>query len=175
MYFLTDDERFELAKFVSNKAAGRTKVVACGTFEGSVESKAAFVNRIATVVDAVVVLVCQMAAEAEGDEVWKANVKQLLELTGEVPLGLYEVPAPYHRLLSAETLLWCAQTGRFVFHKDTCCKTGAIADKLTALATLPVGNMHTPRYSPAPARTHARPPACTHISTRTRRQARTHA
>ena len=49
-------------------------------------------------------------------------MQKLLDLTGSVRLGLYECPKPYHRLLSAEALAWAASTGRFYFHKDTCCK-----------------------------------------------------
>lgn len=137
MYFLTDDEKFGLAKHVHAKAAGRVKVVACGTFPGSLEEKAAFVTRMATVVDAVVVLVNQMCEVHHPDSVWRTNVQKLLDLTGDIPLGLYEVPVPYHRLLSAETLQWCGSTGRFWFHKDTCCKTKPIMDKISALQALP--------------------------------------
>ena len=75
------------------------------------------------IVDAVVVLVNQIVGEGEGDEAWRQQMGKLLELTGSVPLGLYECPAPYHRLLSPELLKWAAGTGRFQFHKDTCCTT----------------------------------------------------
>lgn len=49
----------------------------------------------------------------------------------------YAGPAPYHRLLTADMLKWCAGTGRFLFHKDTCCKTKPIADKIAAVQSLP--------------------------------------
>jgi 4-hydroxy-tetrahydrodipicolinate synthase len=65
-------------------------VVASGTFGGPIETQAAFVRQMAEIVDAVVVLVCQMATEEEDDTVWRANTAKLLELTGDVPLGLYE-------------------------------------------------------------------------------------
>ena len=38
-----------------------------------------------------------------------------------VPLGIYECPAPYHRLLTPEMLAFCAGSGRFLFIKDTSC------------------------------------------------------
>jgi 4-hydroxy-tetrahydrodipicolinate synthase len=69
--------------------AGRAKVVASGTFEGTVEAQAAFVNRMGKEVDAVVVLINQMAKVEEGNAVWKTNVQKLLDLTGDVPLGRY--------------------------------------------------------------------------------------
>jgi 4-hydroxy-tetrahydrodipicolinate synthase len=43
------------------------------------------------------VVVNQMARVDEPDDVWRANVKKLLALTGDIPLGLYECPKPYHR------------------------------------------------------------------------------
>jgi 4-hydroxy-tetrahydrodipicolinate synthase len=53
----------------------------------------------------------------DSDAVWRTNVQALLDLTPGIPLGLYECPVPYHRLLSADTLAWCASTKRFRFHK----------------------------------------------------------
>eukprot|EP00041_Stephanoeca_diplocostata_P011189 m.182051 g.182051 ORF g.182051 m.182051 type:complete len:239 (-) comp18453_c0_seq4:136-852(-) len=90
------------------------------------------------IVDAVVVLVNQLAGQQEDDTVWKVNAQRLLDLTGTVPLGLYECPEPYHRCLPASTLQWCAETQRFIFHKDTCCKTGPILEKIKAVRS--VGN-----------------------------------
>lgn len=87
------------------------------------EEQAAFVKEMKTHVDAVVVIVANMAKKDEDNAAWKRNVQALLDLTGDIPLGLYECPVPYHRLLDAETLQWCAETGRFLFHKDTCCNT----------------------------------------------------
>jgi 4-hydroxy-tetrahydrodipicolinate synthase len=61
-----------------------------------------------------------MAAQDEPDAAWVARTARLLELTGSIPLGLYECPAPYHRLMSLEMLRWAAGSGRFHFLKDTC-------------------------------------------------------
>lgn len=136
MYNLSDAERLELAKHVMTKANGRVSVVASGTFGGPIADQAAFVTKMGEIVDAVVVLVNQLAAKDEGDEVWVANVKELLSLTGNVPLGLYECPQPYHRLLQAPSLKWCAESGRFLFHKDTCCKTQPIVEKINAVRSV---------------------------------------
>ena len=38
-----------------------------------------------------------------------------------MPLGFYECPYPYKRIISPELLKWCADTGRFYFIKDTSC------------------------------------------------------
>lgn len=75
------------------------------------------------------------AEEHEDEEVWKANATKLMELT-TCPLGLYEVPVPYKRVLSPELLAWCAATGRFLFHKDTCCDKALIKAKIEAVQAL---------------------------------------
>ena len=145
MYNLQPDERVACAKVVKAAAAGwytakgsvgpAPVVCAAGTFEGTVEEKAAFIKRMHEEggADVVVVLVCMMAAKEENDDVWKANVEQLMARTGDVPLGLYECPAPYHRLLTPATLRWLADSNRFFFHKDTSRRNDLISEKLAAL------------------------------------------
>ena len=145
MYNLQPEERIACAKVVKAAAQGwhaarggegRAPVVcAAGTFEGSVEEKAAFARRMHEEggADVVVVLVCMMAAQDEDDAAWKANTEQFMALTGDVPLGLYECPAPYHRLLTPATLRWLADSGRFRFHKDTSRRNDLITEKLAAL------------------------------------------
>jgi len=107
--------------------------LATGTYGGPIESQAAFVNEIAKHCDAVVVNTADMAAESEGDDVWQATTERLLELTGSVHLGLYECPVPYKRLLSPALIQWCAASGRFHFHKDTCCNMPQIKEKIAAV------------------------------------------
>jgi 4-hydroxy-tetrahydrodipicolinate synthase len=134
MYELTPEERPALAERVVGRVAGRVPVVASGTFGGSVGKTAAYVRRMSdTGVDAVVVLSCQVAAADESDDTWQANAERLLGLTGDVALGLYECPTPYKRVLSAEQMGWAARTGRFTFHKDTCCQIGPIRAKIDAV------------------------------------------
>ncbi len=134
MYALTGEERLAVAARVVRLSGGRVPVVATGTFGGPLEEQARFVREMAAVgVDGVVVLTCQIAGPDESDGIWKANAERLLELTGEVPLGLYECPQPYKRLLSPDLIGWAARTGRFRFHKDTSCMTGPIRAKIEAV------------------------------------------
>ena len=80
--------------------------------------QAAFVREMSKYCDAVVVVTAFMDPHNTGsDEVWQKNTELLLKLTPGIPLGLYECPVPYKRLLSPKLLAWCAQTGRFLFHK----------------------------------------------------------
>jgi 4-hydroxy-tetrahydrodipicolinate synthase len=140
MFKLTPEERVGVASRVVARAAGRVPVVASGTFPplgaggAGLEEQAASVKAMAaTGVSAVVVLASCMATEAENEEQFRANLTKLLELTPGIQLAQYEVPAPYHRKCSPETLAWIAKTGRFSFHKDTSRHTPLISAKLAAI------------------------------------------
>ena len=133
MFDLSPKERIDLATHVKKRVGGRGAVVGTGTYGGTIEEQAAFVNKMGKCCDAVVVntatLVPQEASEAE----WQAAAAKLLKLTGAVPLGLYECPVPHKRLLSPAMMKWCADSGRFHFHKDTCCNMPEISAKLEAV------------------------------------------
>lgn len=138
MYQLSNDERLALARYVGQRAAGKVPVVATGTFGGPVAEQARFVEKIFDVgLAGVVVVTNQLAAQDEPDSAWKKRAEDLMSLTKEIPLGLYECPVPYKRLLSAELLQWAAGSGRFVFHKDTACAMEPIRAKLAAVKGTP--------------------------------------
>lgn len=76
MFFLSLEERVEIARFVKEKAAGRVPVVASGHISDTIEAQAEELNRIAeTGVDAVILLTNRLAAEEENDKVWLENLK----------------------------------------------------------------------------------------------------
>ncbi|QRR02659.1 dihydrodipicolinate synthase family protein [Dyadobacter sandarakinus] len=121
MYELTEQERLDVTSTVVEQAAGRVPVVATGTFPGTVEEQADFVKRIYnTGVQAVIVISGLMAREDEPEEVFIQNMQKLLELTDQIPLGLYECPAPYKRLINSAQLAKLLGTGRLIYLKDTC-------------------------------------------------------
>ena len=133
MYELTAQERLETARFVKEKAAGRVPIIASGSFGESLEEMAAFINQMAEIVDAVVLLPSMLVKAEDEESLLKANMEKILSLTGEVPLGMYEVPVPYHRVVEPETLAWMASTGRFVFMKDTSRRNDLISAKIGAM------------------------------------------
>lgn len=136
MFDLTDDERLSIAKHVMEKVAGRMVVVSCGTYGGELQTQASFVTKMAVFCDAVVLNTSVLVGQDEDDNAWQKAAQTLLDLTGNVPLGTYECPVPYKRLLSPSLMKWCASTGRFFFHKDTSCSIANIKAKLTAVAEL---------------------------------------
>ncbi|MCF0062039.1 dihydrodipicolinate synthase family protein [Dyadobacter chenwenxiniae] len=120
MFELSEQERLDVTQTVVDQVAGRVPVVATGTFPGSVAEQAAFTKRIYdTGVQAVIVITGLMAAETESDEVFTSRVLELISLTNDIPLGLYECPVPYKRLINSEILETLMETGRIVYHKDT--------------------------------------------------------
>jgi len=147
MYELAPEERVRLAKQVVQRSVGRVPVVAAGAFGETIAAQADAAKRIAdTGVAAVVLTVNQLAAENEPDAIWQQNAEALFAACGDIPLGLYECPVPYHRKLSPELLGWAASTGRFLFLKDTCCDLGLIRAKLDVIRGTRMGwyNAHCP-------------------------------
>lgn len=135
MFYLTLEERVAIARCVLKAAAGRVPVIASGHVSDSLEEQIVEINAMAkTGVDAVILITNRLAKENESDEVWKENCKKILDNVDEnIPLGFYECPYPYKRLLSVDMIKWCANTGRFHFLKDTCCDIEQIKDKIEAI------------------------------------------
>ena len=135
MFFLSLEERVEIGRFVKERAAGRVPVVTSGHISDSLEDQAKELTAIeGTGADAVILLTNRLAKEEESDEVWLENLKKLLEMIPEdVPLGFYECPYPYKRIISPELLKWCADTGRFYFIKDTSCDIENMKAKLEVI------------------------------------------
>lgn len=135
MFFLSLEERVKIGEFVKKHADGRVPVVTSGHISDSMEDQAKELTAIAgTGADAVILLTNRLAKENESDEVWLENLKKLLEMIPkDVPLGFYECPYPYKRIISPELLKWCADTGRFYFIKDTSCDIENMKAKLEVI------------------------------------------
>lgn len=136
MYYLTLEERLELARAVVRMTAGRVPVIASGNIADTPEERIQETNQMAqTGVDAVVLITNSFAAENESDEVWMENCLDFLaKIDADIPLGFYECPYPYKRMISLENLKTCADTGRFHFLKDTCCDAALIRKRLKVIA-----------------------------------------
>lgn len=135
MFFLSLEERVEIGRFVKERAAGRVPVVTSGHISDSLEEQAKELTAIAkTGADALILLTNRLAKEEESDEIWLENLKKLLEMIPkDIPLGFYECPYPYKRIISPKLLEWCAASGRFYFIKDTSCDIENIKAKLEVI------------------------------------------
>ncbi len=134
MYSITEDERLELTQYIVKYVKGRVPVVATGSFGLTIEDKAEFTKRIyATGVNAVILITGHFANVNDGDEVLLSNFDKMLRLTANIPLGLYECPAPYKRILPADVFRKLLATERFVYHKDTTCDVEKVRTKLVMI------------------------------------------
>lgn len=135
MYFLSDEEKLQIVRQVMEVADGKVPVVAVGNFGSTGEQQAEFINRIYdTGVKAVIMVTGLLAEEHEDDEVFDEKVFKLLSLTGQIPLGFYECPEPYKKVLTPEQLARFVASGRIIYHKDTCLDIAMVKEKLMMTA-----------------------------------------
>ncbi|XWJ92336.1 dihydrodipicolinate synthase family protein [Phytobacter ursingii] len=123
MQFLSLQERVELARFVVQHVDGRIPVIASGHISDDIAAqKEELLAMAQTNIDALVLVTNHLDPRNEGSETFFATLNTLLDtLPKALPLGLYECPAPYRRLLTDDEFSWCANSGRFVVLKDVSC------------------------------------------------------
>lgn len=136
--FLTDDEILAINRRVYAQAKAMPKplsMAVSGHVRGTPERQADMLNRVYdTGVEALIWITNRLDPENLGDDEWLKNAEVLLSrLPEDVPLGMYECPTPYKRLVTPRILQWCADTGRFVFMKDTCCDAAEIRSRTKLL------------------------------------------
>lgn len=142
--YLSEDDRVSLAKCVKHKAdalaaadSSRSPmtIVASGHVSNDPDEQVRELKRVAaTGVDAVILVTNRLDIARNGDEAWIREAEALIaELPADVPLGLYECPMPYKRLLTPAMLRWCLSTGRFRFIKDTCCDEAELERRMEIL------------------------------------------
>ena len=101
----------------------------------------------ATGADAVVLVTNHLDPHRNGIGAFRATLDTLLaRLPSDIPLGLYECPAPYRRLLSDEEFAICVDTGRFVMLKDVSFDLSTIKRRvaLASGTSLAVSNASAP-------------------------------
>lgn len=142
IFYLSVEERAAIARTVwetvgdlERESGRRMTVVSSGHVADGIDAQASELNAVASCgTDALILITNRLAAENEGDDVWIENAEKLLKkLPSDLPLGLYECPHPYKRLVSKKTLKWAASTGRFRFMKDTCCDAELIQKRVALL------------------------------------------
>lgn len=133
VFYLSLAERVHIASFVKRHA--HVPVVASGHISYALSDQEEELRRIAdTGVDAVILITNRLAGQQDGPDIWRRNLERLLQvLDPAMPLGFYECPMPYKRLISDGELAFAASTGRFRFMKDTCCDIEIIRRRLQIL------------------------------------------
>lgn len=134
MFQLTEEERLTITQTVVNHCKGKVPVVATGSFTSDVNISTEFIKKIYdTGVNAVVLTSSIVVAPNESDAIFMQRLESILEKTGDIPFGVYECPVPYKRLISTDIMKWMADTGRFLYHKDTSCNSDQIRAKIEAV------------------------------------------
>ncbi|MCM8900194.1 dihydrodipicolinate synthase family protein [Caldicoprobacter algeriensis] len=135
MFHLSLRERVNIASFVKEKVCGRVPVIASGHVSESIDDQIEELKRMVdTGIDALILISNRLARQEDDDNVWKKNTELILKEITDIPLGIYECPYPYKRLLSPELLKWCAATQRFFLMKDTSCDLELLSAKCKAVS-----------------------------------------
>ncbi len=133
MYELTVQERLDVVSTVVKTAAGRVPVVATGTIEGTLLEMAEFSKKLYKIgVQAVIVLNNILSVESDSDAIFLYKMHQFMDLTPGIPLGIYECPIPYKRLINVAILEDLLPTCRLVYHKDTCLDIEKVRTRINA-------------------------------------------
>jgi 4-hydroxy-tetrahydrodipicolinate synthase len=139
MQFLSIEERSALGKFVVRQTAGRVPVVISGHISDDPYSQLEELEVAArTGADGVVLVTNHLDPKNRGSETFRGNLQWLLDrLPKEMPLGLYECPAPYRRLLSDDELRFCIDSERFIMLKDVSCDLETVKRRVALSAGTP--------------------------------------
>ncbi|MDR3495926.1 MAG: dihydrodipicolinate synthase family protein [Ancalomicrobiaceae bacterium] len=140
MQFLSLAERIDLAAFVVRCAAGRLPVIASGHVSDNLEDQIAELEAIAaTGVDGIVLVTNRLDAARVGGQRFLDDLGWLIDrLPPDLPLGLYECPAPFRRLLSDDELKVCIDSGRFIVLKDVSCDLDTVKRRAALAAGSPL-------------------------------------
>ena len=133
IFFLSLRERVELASFI--KMHAHVPVIASGHVSNAFSDQLEELKAIAaTGVDALILITNRLVHSGRQKESIMPCVKQIMHEIPDIPLGFYECPYPFKRLITLDELKECAESGRFAFMKDTCCDIETIRQRLTALS-----------------------------------------
>lgn len=120
MFALTEEERLSITRHVVRHVSGAMPVVASGSFGDSLEDKAEFAKRIyQTGINAVIMISGHFAGKKESDEVLISRFAKFFDLTAAIPMGTYECPRPYKRIITPAVFTYLLSTKRVIYHKDT--------------------------------------------------------
>jgi 4-hydroxy-tetrahydrodipicolinate synthase len=118
---------------MANKPEGMSIVASGHTaddLETQIEEAKAFID---CGIDAYVFISNRFAKENEDDDVFLKNMEYVASKLPEIPLGVYECPYPYKRLVTPKILDFCLSTGKFYYMKDTCCDAAVIKERIEQL------------------------------------------
>lgn len=136
---MSSEEIVQLADRVIRRAGSRVPVVATAMSAGGTPDGLELCRRLhGCGASAVVLLANAFASADEPDGVAADRLQRFADAVAPIPLGLYECPAPYKRLIAPETLGRLARSGRFLWIKETSCSLPVIQQKVKQTAGTPL-------------------------------------
>ena len=131
MFSISEDERIALTRHVVDYVNGLVPVVATGSFGLTIKDKAKFTKKIYdTGINAAIMITGHFANVGDDDKTLLDNFEKMFSLTQGIPLGMYECPAPYKRIISADVFEKLLASDRLVYHKDTSIELEQVKAKL---------------------------------------------
>lgn len=136
MQRLSLEERVQLARLTMEYAGGRLPVIASGHISETIDDQVVELSAMAeTGVAALVLVTNRLDPRNAGFDAFRTSLETLIRnLPSEIPLGLYECPAPYRRLLTDDEMKLCRDTGRFVILKDVSCDLETVRRRVALTA-----------------------------------------
>jgi 4-hydroxy-tetrahydrodipicolinate synthase len=127
---LTQAEIVTLCRETVDYTAGRAAVFGGAICQSSLDEQARLIRMITDAgIKVPVITTNQLCKKDDPSDLWKDNLLRLLDMT-DGPLGMYESPFPFVRLLSTDEMRLVVDSGRFVFFKDTCCNIDGLRKKI---------------------------------------------
>ncbi|XDZ65659.1 dihydrodipicolinate synthase family protein [Alphaproteobacteria bacterium LSUCC0684] len=126
-------ERGDLARFTVKTVAGRVPVLASGHVADSMDDQIIELQTLAdTGIDCLVLVTNRLDTANTGRQAFVQSLKAITAtLPDDLPLGLYECPAPFRRLLDDDEVKIIADDPRFVFLKDVSCDLSTVKRRLS--------------------------------------------
>lgn len=132
IFFLSQKERVEIARFVKQHA--HVPVIASGHVSSAFSAQLEELKAVAaTGVDALILITNRLVHPGRPQNSMMPRVREIMKEIPGIPLGFYECPYPFKRLITLDELKECTDSGRFAFMKDTCCDIRLIRERLKVL------------------------------------------
>ena len=120
MFYLSFEERYELAKRTLKAAGDKIEVIMSGNVEQDLQLQIKEARTLTELGPKAMVFVSNRL-ESEGQQ-FKKSIDEIMDKMPEhTALGIYECPHPKKRLLTDDECAYLAKSGRFAFLKDTSC------------------------------------------------------
>lgn len=139
MFYLSLAERKALAKFIAQNLPKGMEAIVSGHTADDLDAQIREAQEIYTDgMSAYVILPNRFAAADESDDVLLERMSRFTDAVSGIPLGMYECPYPYKRLVSEPVLRYAIDSKRYHFLKDTCCDIDQIRAKLAVTKGSPL-------------------------------------